>query len=266
MWSQAEYEQRAKAIATSFCAAEDVGGNNLSTLVEKVARDNNLNPEQIRRLSRAANTEVFGMKYASMKTVPDRRVDFEIVDAEAVISRLQTPSQKTASIRASDYPDLPREGARVQEKTAAEIIDPHLAKPVPVIARWRNLEKLAQELPIELTQLNIRWQSSLNALAEDCRAQGHNHVEFEKNAAGLLGPEILPELNAVRSLLKMERLTTSAEKIAEAQDFLVGVETKETRFLSTALSARKEYATKVATLREVKLALTKARKEVLRVG
>lgn len=264
MWSSDEYTLRAESVANAFCAGQGVGGNDLSTLVEKVARDNALNPEQIRRLGRAANTAVFARKYASKRGEPDRRIDFEPVDPEMVIDRLQANSSPTPT-KVAHYPDLPDPRAKTREKTAAEVIDPYLKPPPPAVPRWRHLLKLSQDLPIELKQLDIRWQSNLRELAEDCRADKHDHVDFEKNAVAVLGHEIVPELNGVRDLLGLVPMVADQEKLAEAQEsLLVGVPNRATRLLRQALDARLDYAQKLATLAVVEQDLPVARKEALR--
>lgn len=263
MWSPDEYARQAESVADAFCAGQGVGGNDLSTLVEKVARDNALNPEQIRRLGRAANTAVFGRKYASRRGEPDRRIDFDPVDAETIISRLQSSAAPQLN-KVASYPDLPDPRRRPVEKTAGEVREPAPRAP-PAVPRWSHLQKLASELPIELRQLDIRWQSNLRALAEDCRAQTHDHVSFEKNAVAVLGAEVLTELNGVRDLLGFAPLVVDRAKLAEAHDeALVGVEDRSTRLLRQASLARAEYAKKLAELNAVREALPAARKEAFR--
>lgn len=265
MWSPDEYARQAKAVADAFCAAQGaLGGNDLTTLVEKVTRDHGLNPEQIRRLGRDTNTAVFGHKYAAKRGEADRRVDFDPVDPEVVITRLQATAAPTPAIKQASYPDLPNPRAWVRAKTAAETIDPYLPKTPPAVPRWSHLQKLSQELPLNLRQLDVRWQSNLRALAEDCRADGHDHVTFEKNAIAVLDEDLLPELNGVRELLRLAPLAVSQEKLAEAREFLVGVPTRATRLLKQARDARHEYAKVLATLSEVERALPRAREEALR--
>ena len=96
MWSLDDYTRKADELADVFCAGQGLGGNDLATLVEKAARDNALNPEQIRRLGRAANTSVFARKYAAKRGGADRRVDFEMVDSEEIIAHLQQRAMPAA--------------------------------------------------------------------------------------------------------------------------------------------------------------------------
>lgn len=265
MWPSNEYTRQAESLADAFCAAQGLGGNDLSTLVEKIARDHGLNPEQIRRLGRETNTAVFGRKYAAKQGEGDRRVDFDAVDPETVISRLQTSVAPPPTLKVASYPNLPDPKARHLTKTAAEVIDPHLTPTPPAGPRWSHLQKLARELPLDLRQLDVRWQSNLRALAEDCRADGHDHVAFEKNAVAVLDADLIPELNGVRELLKFAPLSVGQAKLAEAREFLVGVPTRATRLLKQARDARHEYAQTLATLSMVQRDLPKAREEATRV-
>lgn len=267
MWTLDDYGKRATEIARAFCAAQDVGGNDLGSHVEKVARENALNPEQIRRLGRATNKAVFGEKYASSRGAPDRRVDFTPVDPEAVIERMQgaTPAPPPPVTKTAAYPDLPDPRFRPREKTAAEVVDRYLLAPPNPVKRASHLQKIAQETPVELMRLNVRWKHKLAELAETCRGYRHDHDAFEKNALAVLGADVMPELNRVREELKLPLLSFNHEKLAFlVEERLLGTENELTRTLKEAMEVRSEYV-RVQTRHAVVMQdLPTAQKEALR--
>lgn len=261
-----DYKRRAAAIASAFCAAEDVGGNDLATLVEKVARDERLNPEQIKRLGRATNTAVFEAKYAAMRGQAHRRVDFSIVEPEAVIAKLQLSDGIPAAKLASDrYPALPLpplpDLTPPTEKVAAEARLPSRE----LATRRADAVKLAQDLTTELEVLNLQWQAAVREAAAPCRAMGHDHLAFEKTAVAVLGDDALPELNAVRAALGRPALAATREKLAEARDRLVAAETPGTRRLKVAMDLRTAYGKARESLARV-VAVRDALTEEMRRG
>lgn len=261
-----DYKRRADAIAAAFCAGEDVGGNDLATLVEKVAREERLNPEQITRLGRATNTAVFAAKYAAMRGQAHRRVDFTIVDPEAVIQKLQlSDGMPAAKLAATRYPELPRPAlpdiTPPTEKVAAE----SRLSPRELAARRADAVKLAKDLTTELEVLNLQWQAAVREAASPCRAMGHDHFAFEKAAVAVLGEDSLPELNAVRTVLGRPPLSATREKLAEARDHLVAAETPGTRQLKVAMDLRTAYG-RVRKTRERVEAVRDALTEEMRRG
>jgi hypothetical protein len=261
MWTAEDYSRHAQSITQAYCAAAGMGGATLESLVEKTARDSGLVPEQIRRLSRMVNTETFNAKYAALKGSNDRKVQFDPVDAEKIINTMQTPAvqtQKTASANA--YPDLPDPRAiRFEKKASAppvRTIDPEV--------RLRHLLKLAADIPLEMTGLDIRWQSAIKHVASLIDHDGFDKVSMEKNALAVLGLDVLPELNAIRDSLKLPMLDMSREKFASIEDRLIGSETPITEKLREARTIRTAYAEKSAALAATRDQLAQARQEVRR--
>lgn len=245
MWNPQDYTTHADSIADAFMSGQGMGGTPLIDLVEKTARDNALNPEQIRRLGSITNRAVFARKYAADAGKPDRRVDFELVDNEDVIGRIQGAT-KTASVavRPASYPDLPDPRAAGFAKFAAEIPSPLHApsKPSPA-KRYATIAKLASELPIELRILDESWCGDVAELAASFGKTGAQaHRDFELNALGVLGAGVVVELNAVRDKLAMPLIPDDPAKYAQAQQFIYGVPDEHTARLKRAMATRDEYA------------------------
>lgn len=252
-----EFIREAQAIGARFIAgsAQGMGGSDLNALVEKVARDRNLNDEQIRRLTRATNSEVFSLKYAELRAATDRRVDFETANEDTVIARLIDAAAPPPVPEPASYPKLAhwRETRpRAFHKVAEEAVTPHLGKTVHAPTRYAHLRKLARELPTDLRQLDVRWQHTLRDLADTLDASPNAHFELEKNALAVLGEDLIPELNQLREHLKLAALTVTQEKLAEARDYVIGTPDRVTQALSEARSARHGYQHKLSTLQKVK--------------
>lgn len=255
-----EYKAHAERMAKAFCAGESAGGNDLATLVEKTARDHRLNPEQIRRLSRATNVALFAEKYAAMKGQAHRRVDFTPVDEGVVIDKLQLNDGMAQAKLAHDlYPNLPGpQPAYTPQEKVAHI--PELTERERVRRRG-DAVKLAETLRIELEGLNILWNTKIAQLSNPCRHIGHDHLEFEKTAVAVCGSEVYTELNAIREALRLPALAVSEEKLAEIQDRLVASPNAMTKSLQEAINLRTAYGEKQATWMKVcavKDALSKA--------
>lgn len=244
MWNPQDYTTHADRIADAFMSGLGMGGTPLIDLVEKTARDNALNPDQIRRLGSITNRAVFARKYARDKGQPDRRVDFELVDNEDVIGRIQGAS-KTAGVaaRPASYPDLPDPRAPHLAKLAAEIPSPLHAPSKPSAAkRYATVAKIASELPIELRILDESWCGDVSELAASFGKTGAQaHRDFELNALGVLGAGVLVELNAVRDKLAMPLIADDPAKVAEAQAWVYGVADEQTERLKRAMATREEY-------------------------
>mgnify|MGYP001302369581 CR=1 FL=1 len=276
-WDNADFDREATAIAHAYWAGRDQNGAPLNELATKTARDNGLNPEQIRRLCRNANTKAFEQKHASLKGEPDRTPNFELADPEAVIASLhQTVALAHTKQAAAEYPELRDEFAPppdpalfAQEKVAmlSHEIDSFLSPRRSPLVELRRAEKLASELAVERHQLNYAWDDAVSAVAAHARYQGWNHDDFEKNAVALFGADVLPELNAVRHRCRLGALGDGADadevatKLAALQQTWVGVPDAMTAQLKTAMDVRTKFiavvarqdevATKIANLKKV---------------
>jgi hypothetical protein len=277
-WDNADFDREATAIARAYWAGRDQNGAPLNELATKTARDNGLNPEQIRRLCRNANTKAFEQKHASLKGEPDRTPNFELADPESVIASLhQSVALAHTKQAAAEYPELRDEFAPppdpalfAQEKVAAltHEIDGFLSPRRSPLVELRRAEKLAGELAVERHALNFAWDDALGAVAERARYQGWSHDEFEKNAVALFGADVLPELNAVRHRCRMGALGDGAAddevatKLAALQEAWVGVPDELTARLKTAMEVRAKFAALVARQEEVATKIANLKKVV----
>lgn len=72
----------------------------LNTSIAKIASENGLNEEQTQRIITEANNQVYMTKFASLKDLTDRRVDFDLATKEGVKEALNPKKiEKTASVK-----------------------------------------------------------------------------------------------------------------------------------------------------------------------
>ncbi len=248
-WDNKDFENRGADIARTYFAGQGQGGSDLTALVTKTARDNNLNPEQIKRLSRSANKNAFEQKFAFLEGHPDGRVaEFDVANEDAVISSLYKDAAIQTKTASAHYPDLHDERKQVAN---AQVFEKKASTPeenVEAIRRslrvdrpdreFMRLEKAADELAVQEKRAEMVWEDNMSALAAATKGIYWNHDEFEKSAIALHGMDVVPELNALRSDKKLAALELTLDKIATIQDRVLASDTQWTKALKTASDNR----------------------------
>lgn len=249
-WNEAEYIRRSSAIAHDFVTTKKP----LSDLCEKVAREEALAPDEIRTLVRLSNVaafqEVFRAK--ARANAPDRMVEFDVGDPEAVIQRIRDsvanpPRPATAQDDKLAF-ELPDEMRAVRqgcppdppplEKAATEALEP---RPLRMDRAILTLRKLASELNIERQLAANRWESTLSKLAQVFRkvpGYGPSYSAFEKDAWSEHGMEALPEVTFLRETLRLPPPAPVPEKVAFLAARHITTKTAELVLLREAASLR----------------------------
>src|ERR1035437_4373512 len=90
-WNEAEYVKRASDVARDFATLKKP----INDLCEKIARDESLNPDEIRTLVRLSNVAAFQQlcKDKAAAGAPDRMVEFDVGNPESVIQRIQSSGE-----------------------------------------------------------------------------------------------------------------------------------------------------------------------------
>ncbi len=251
-WDIKDFDSRGADIARAYFAGQSQGGCDLTSLVTKTARDNNLNPEQIKRLSRAANKNAFEQKFAALEGDSNGRVvDFDVANEDAVISSLYHAAASTPKTASAHYPDIADERQVVPD---AQVFSKLAASPEENVDAIRRslgvdrpdrevlrLEKAANELCVREKSAEMRWEDSMSSLEGATKQLYWDHDAFEKSAVALHGATILPELNALRKNKSIPQVELSEEKIAAIQDRVLSVENQWTRQIKIAADSRAEY-------------------------
>lgn len=215
MWTRKDYENAAQKIGEDFVMSGCEGSINDRAL--KVAEDAALNPEGIRTMVRLANVAAFEKFFekGAAEKAPDRMIDFAIGDPEVVISQLHTNAkeaqqqekQATSYDQVVDYfSDVPKDRAPL-EKNASAIPGVELTTPqekLPTKAEVLFLFKRAEDrMREEQGRAQMRWFDCLEKAANILRTTDSRisaRTAFEKNAASMLGEDILPELRMIQKL------------------------------------------------------------------
>ena len=274
MWTRKEFEKAAQKIGSDFASAD--GTTSINDLSLEVAKKASLNPEGIRTVVRLANVaafEKFFEKGAENKA-PDRLVDFIVGDPEMVISQLYSDA-KTAQTQekiAAEYDqaldyfgDLSYPKPEL-EKTATVIEGIELSTPAAKLPSRQEIRLLFKQAEDKMREEQIQaqhdWMTSLEKAARllvsiDGRVQAR--TKFEKDAASLLGVEILPELrmiNTFTSARDAEINLFEGEKVAMVVNTHIAAITKEQQpiieLLKEAKTARQVNHLKAAGLQWLK--------------
>lgn len=227
MWRREQYEQAALDIAKDYVASS--GESTLNDLATKIAQDNGLNPEGVRTLVRLANVSAFQELFPK-KAGEDKNVEFDLGDAEAVLSKLHAgardklaaaPLTKTDRSFFQDYyGPLDSAEEKVAEDTAPT--QPEVGLSPKVAAHTlRRVRHALEEQREEHTQ---SWLAEMEKGAQVYRAvfgiQSSNaKVAFQKDIIALAGSESSPELQLLSFLVDGKAASicggTDLTKIAE---------------------------------------------------
>jgi hypothetical protein len=246
-WDNKTFEEK----ATSIARAVNAGSGDLHDLTVKMAKDQGLNEEQIRRLGRAVNVKAFEQKFASLKGKSDRIVEFDPVDPERVIDSLYHHAPVAEKKAAAAYPELPDQ-MRVErgwnstyEKVASVDVQSEIRNAIPKdpplesqINHWR---KVGEELKVKLAGAEMRWDAAMEDLLAHSKRIYWNRDEFEKDAMALHGGDVLFELNAMRKAAKLDPVVATYETATKLAAHLFGEESEDTALIKKAADARQDY-------------------------
>lgn len=246
-WDSKTFEEK----ATTIARAVNAGRGDMHDLTVKMAKDQGLNEEQIRRLGRAVNVKAFEQKFASLKGQSDRIVEFDPVDPEAVIKGLSSSSPAAEKKASAAYPELPdqmrtdRGWNASYEKTASVDVQREILNAVPKdppiesqITHWR---KVAEDLRQKIAGAEMRWDAAMEELQTHSKRLYWDRDEFEKDAMALFGGDVLFELNALRKTAKLEPVEATYETATKLASHLFGEESEDTRLIKQAQEARVDY-------------------------
>lgn len=250
MWGEEEYVKRAAELARQSAVSK----KSLNDVCEKAAHDDALNPEEIRTLVRLTNVAMFQHLFREKDQLkaPDRQVNFEVGDPEAVISRLQTSAAppESASIMndklAHEIPDMMaarRAGYVETAKTAAET-PAETPRPPRKDFAILAMRKLAAEYDNRRLEAGHRWELKVAELYDHFKAApgyGPSFALFAKDAAAAFGDDAMPELTSLWSDLRSNAPLPSGDDVAKLAEHHVYEDSADLERLKLAIEARKEY-------------------------
>lgn len=210
----------------AFKAVKDFNsGKTLHNSIVKLAKDNSMNPEQIKRLVESANTSAF-LDQFNAKTGSDRMVEFDVADPSKVINAALAGSTDTApkagpSVTitistdtepslASDISDELRPDTEEHSKVASEYTSQGF---------FLNSENkgLSYHAKLQAKESLLTKIASCNYQAEDLADDIHGafrgiytrqkYASFELDALSLYGNQAIPGLQMVRTRLGMTKMS-----------------------------------------------------------
>jgi uncharacterized membrane protein len=253
MLTKSDFEKAAEKIAMQF--VEPGCESTLNQLSQKVATENNLNPDQIRTMVRLANLNVFGKMFQA-KTGSDRGVKFDTGDAEVVIDALyddakslKVGTEKTAYDRTSDYYRDLYVIEQVKEASAPSEEAPTPPKySKPELAM--QLKRASDRFRMEGRQASARWQLNMEtAVSMYKKANGLKTAEafpgFERDLISS-NVDVAPEVQALRAMVLGEKVAAyQGDQLDEIQDRHVANLDGDTKeifdYIKVATAARLSY-------------------------
>jgi hypothetical protein len=247
MWQRRQYEDAAAEIGKEW--ADSNGAAKLDDLCVKVARDNNLNPDGIRTLTRLANVCAFQELFAK-EASDDRRINFSLGDPELVVSQLYqeareeaaAPTEKLASYDFSQdyFGDLGMEKVAQEEEdeeeededekeTAEEELEEEASPDGPVVDKKKVkslFNRAKKDIEEEKKEAEFRWTSNIEKAAQALRVTSgqtakFDKVAFEKDMIASAGAEAAIEVRALHLFTTGSKPTAicGGEKVAHVVDY-----------------------------------------------
>lgn len=207
-------------------------GTPLVESIDRLAADNSMTLEQIKRLCEAANNAAFKALFDKSNPT-DREANFPVAKAEDVIARRRgktdmSSSEKTASApfdALSELRPLAAMGARmskVAEAPAEPYVDPYEQKALEKRAAQEEFnaigaaQRMREYLESARDLAQYKFASDVSEIATYFRRldQPSAMIDFEKNAMSIHGAAITPVLSAVRKRLPYAKFASDDEEQA----------------------------------------------------
>lgn len=213
----------------AFQAVRDLKeGTPLQDSVVKLAKDNQMNPEQIKRLVESTNTSAFLDSFKS-KTGNQRMVEFDVADAsKAIDAALEAPQSKggpsiTITISNNSDSDLFSDVANEYESKVAEYTEKVASYEEPLPIKEKRVSgyisnKYKESLLDKLAACNYAASDLADDIASSFKGiySRDKYASFELDALSQYGNKAMPALHMVRNRLGMKKL---ARSLSEAETY-----------------------------------------------
>lgn len=252
-----DYEKMAEDVVTDFVSKN----TNLNDGILKIAKERDLNSEQIKRLVEMSNTKTFLKKFAE-KNDGDKVVNFDVADAQKILQQFYSePTPKAIKITKVtitkipgsdleiDFPDMMRsireglpekeveESPEPEEKAASEKIDALESPVLTKKAKYKlvlRMRKIAEELMNRVYESEHDFLEERDKIASEfCKLYGPEYTDFEKDAMHRFGSEdifVKHALEEIRRCIKWNKPMYAPTEKEMAQK-IAGLETEEIKSL-----------------------------------
>jgi len=233
------YESLAESAVSAFLTSQTP----LNDSILKIAQDNDLNPEQIKRVVEMANTKTF-LKMFKDPGKKEENVEFDVADAGDVTRKFYgqsaaapaaTPAPGGSSINItitkcaaeekgaalpyefeSDLPDANYAGRRTFDEPPVELEKVAEVKPDRGVVAFL-MRKIAENFRDKIYEEEHEYQGKLDKVARELKKDyTHDYASFEKEALLCYGREITPVLEDIRGAIRWKKPMGDMDKTASA--------------------------------------------------
>ena len=217
----------------AFKAVKDFNsGKTLHNSIVKLAKDNSMNPEQIKRLVESANTSAFLDQFNS-KTGSDRMVEFDVADPSKVIH--EALGSSSAPSTGSGTSITITITADQDSSLASDVADEVRSQPQDKVASYSSEQgfflhpenkELSYHAKLQAKESMLTKIASCNYQAEDLADSIYDtfkgmytrqkYASFELDALSVYGNQAIPGLQMVRSRLGMDKI---ARKLSDQESY-----------------------------------------------
>jgi len=206
----------------------------LTNSVVETAQQENLNPEQIKRLVESVNNLTFLKKFNGTPPGHDRVIEFETANSDAAIQRLLDQAQndtrniEQALSKSAEDPskskdnELPFSRAGAPEALPPKPMESEVEPPINLTHMTLKLRKTAELLDEQAYQTRMNLTNTLEKLATQfTRVGGPDFIAFEKDAFYTWGDTAGPYLQLLRQSLRYPLAdydSTAITKVARVMD------------------------------------------------
>lgn len=223
----------------SFRAAEQFKeGTPLHVSIVKIAKDNQMNPEQIKRLVEASNTTTFLNEFKS-KDGNQRMVEFDVANPDKVIQEALSSEGRSSdkspsiSITISVDPNAGLHDSVEDENMPMPELEPSSEKAASYSEGFflQSTEKTAsldphtkyqikESLLTKIADCNYQAEDIANEIALSYRGiyTQEKHASFETDAFSMYGNEAIPGLQLVRNRLGLAKI---ARKLSPQEAYIL---------------------------------------------
>lgn len=219
----------------AFRAVDDFKqGSGLHDSIVKLAKENSMNPEQIKRLVESANTAAFLSEFKS-KAGNQRMVEFDVADPAKVIdeslSSGGSSSSPTISItvtldRAAQlHDDVADENMPVvehsePEQKVASYNDMESSAPKPLVLNSFEAYRIRDSLLTKIAHCNYEASDLADELSRQFKGiyQREKHAGFELDALSSYGNKAIAPLQMIRNRLGMPKI---ARQLSAGEEFIL---------------------------------------------
>lgn len=206
-------------------------GTPLQDSVVKIATENSMNPEQIKRLVESTNTSAFLDQFKS-KTGNQRMVEFDVADAaKAISSALGSGDSITITISKGDSPEgeeslfdsikdefAPKVASSIEKVAYSYSKKPEKPKKKETKLSSYMSNKYRESLLDKVADYNYRASDLADEVSSYFKGiySRNKYASFELDALSRYGNAAMPALHMIRSRLGMNKI---ARKLSPSEEY-----------------------------------------------